>query len=52
MKIQVEKIAQEALRIAIKAIKFSKGGFDATEKKELADDLLTLAVMILQDIQD
>lgn len=52
MKIQVDNIASEALKLAIKAIRFSKGGFTSTEKKELADDLLALAILILTDVAD
>lgn len=52
MKIQVDKIAQEALKLAIKAVRFSGGGFTPAEKKELANDLLALAILILSDVAD
>ena len=52
MKIKIDNIAQEALKLAIKAIRFSKGGFTNQEKKELADDLLALAILILTDVAD
>lgn len=36
------------LRLAIKTIKFSKGGFNAEEKAELGAELLALALVLLE----
>lgn len=36
------------LRLVIKALKYSKGGFDAEEKKELGEELLNLALVLLE----
>jgi hypothetical protein len=36
------------IRLAIKAIKYSKGGFDPWEKKELGEELLALALVLLE----
>lgn len=45
-------LAPKAIRVAIKAIKFARGGFDAAEKKELGEDLLDLALELLQDLNE
>jgi hypothetical protein len=49
--INVDKTAQKALAVAIKAIKYSKDGFTAAEKQELVRDLIELAMMILSDVK-
>jgi hypothetical protein len=49
--INVDKTAQKALALAIKAIRFSKDGFDDREKQELVRDLIELAMIILGDIK-
>jgi len=43
-------LAPKAIRVAIKAIKFAKGGFNDAEKKELGEDLLELALELLTDL--
>ena len=45
-------LAPKAIRVAIKAIKFARGGFDDAEKKELGEDLLELALELLTDLAD
>lgn len=49
--INVDKTAQKALAVAIKAIRFSKDGFSDEEKTELVRDLIELAMMILGDVK-
>lgn len=41
-----------AVRVASKAIRFSRGGFNTDEKKELADDLLDLAGQLLEELNE
>lgn len=43
-------LAPKAIRVAIKAIRFARGGFDDAEKKELGEDLLELALELLTDL--
>lgn len=45
-------ISPELIRLAIKIIKFSKGGFDKEEKTELAGDLMSIAVKILESVDE
>ena len=52
IKDDVINLAPSAIRLAIKMIKFSRGGFDADEKKELGSDLLDLALLLLQGLDD
>lgn len=49
--INIDKTAQKALAIAIKAIRFSRDGFDNAEKQELVRDLIELAMLILADVK-
>ena len=48
--INIDKTAQKALALAIKAIRFSRDGFDNAEKQELVRDLIELAMLILADV--
>ena len=52
IKNEVINLAPSAIRLAIKMIRFSRGGFDDDEKKELGSDLLDLALMLLQELDD
>jgi hypothetical protein len=45
-------IAPQAIRLAIKMVKFSSGGFTTEEKKELGADLLALALVLLEQAKD
>jgi len=45
-------IAPQVIRLAIKMVKFSSGGFNADEKKELGADLLALALVLLEQVKD
>jgi len=45
-------LAPKAIRVAIKAIKFARGGFTADEKQELGSDLLELALELLTEVAD
>lgn len=47
-----QKLIRRAINVAIKVIRFSRGGFSKDEKKELAGDLLELAAMLAEDIAD
>ena len=42
----------QALRVASKAIRYSRGGFTKKEKKDLAQDLLELAELLLSALTD
>jgi hypothetical protein len=56
MKIKNEKvlmtIAPAIVRLCLKAIRFSKDGYTKDEAKELGEDLLVLALSVLQLIQE
>jgi hypothetical protein len=43
-------LAPKAIRVALKAIKFARGGFSKEEKQELGEDLLELALELLTDL--
>ena len=45
-------VALKAIRIAIKTIKFARGGFSTKEREELAGDLLDLAHDLAADMLD
>ncbi len=45
-------LAPKAIRVAVKAIRFSRGGFDDAEKKELGEDLLELALLLLTSLAE
>ena len=45
-------VALKAIRIAIKTIKFARGGFTTKEREELAGDLLDLAHDLAADLLD
>ncbi len=45
-------VAIKAIRIAIKTIKFARGGFTRKEREELAGDLLDLAHDLAADLLD
>jgi len=49
---EIIDLAPMAIRVAIKAIRFAKGGFDMDERKELGEDLLELALALLTELQD
>lgn len=50
--IDLNNVIPIAVRLAIKTLKFSKGGFSKEEKKELGEDLLELAIYLLEDSLD
>jgi hypothetical protein len=52
IKDDVINLAPSAIRLAIKMIRFSRGGFDAEEKKELGSDLLDLALLLLKELDE
>jgi len=56
MKIKNEKvlmtIAPAIVRLGLKAIRFSKDGYSKDECKELGEELLVLALSVLQLIQE
>jgi hypothetical protein len=45
-------LAPRAIRVAIKAIRFARGGFDEAEKQELGEDLLELALLLLTSLAE
>jgi|TARA_R110000803_G_scaffold165960_2_gene229354 hypothetical protein len=45
-------LAPKAIRVAVKAIRFARGGFDDNEKAELGEDLLELALLLLTSLAD
>ena len=45
-----QQVLVQAIRLLGKLIKFSRGGFDKAERKELAYDLLSLGAALLGDI--
>lgn len=49
---EVIDLAPMAIRLAIKAIKFARGGFNDDERKELGEDLLELAYLLLQELHE
>ena len=46
------KLTPRLIKLIIKTIKYSKGGLDKAERRELGEDLLMLAYEILGDIVD
>ncbi len=46
------KLTPRLIKLIIKTIKYSKGGLDREERRELGEDLLLLAYEILGDIVD
>jgi len=46
------KLTPRLIKLIIKTIKYSKGGLDKDERRELGEDLLLLAYEILGDIVD
>ena len=44
------KLTPRLIKLIIKTIKYSKGGLDKGERRELGEDLLLLAYEILGDI--
>lgn len=51
MKVQLDsKVIRRAITVAVKVIRFARGGFDRDERTELAGDLLELAGMLAEDI--
>lgn len=46
------KLTPRLIKLIIKTIKYSKGGLDKAERRELGEDLLLLAYEILGDIVD
>ena len=44
--------APSILRLVLKALKYSKGGFDAQERQELGTELLALAISLLESAQE
>lgn len=46
------KLTPRLIKLIIKTIKYSKGGLDKEERRELGEDLLLLAYEILGDIVD
>ena len=46
------RLTPRLLKLIIKTIKYSKGGLDKAERRELGEDLLLLAYEILGDIVD
>lgn len=49
MKIDLNNVLPHAVKLAIKTLKFAKGGFTKEEKQELGQDLLELAIFLLED---
>ena len=47
-----QKVIRRAITVAIKVIRFARGGFSKDEKKELAADLVDLAAILAEDIAD
>ncbi len=45
-------LAPKAIRVAIKAIRFARGGFNEAEKQELGEDLLELALELLTSLAE
>lgn len=43
-------LTPELVRLIAKVIKFSKGGFNAEERKELASDLLDLVDVVMDGV--
>jgi|14_taG_2_1085336.scaffolds.fasta_scaffold114991_3 hypothetical protein len=46
------KLTPRLIKLIIKTIKYSKGGLDKDERRELGEDLLMLAYEILGDLVD
>ncbi len=46
------KLTPRLIKLIIKTIKYSKGGLDKDERRELGEDLLMLAYEILGDVLD
>ncbi len=45
-------IAPQVIRLAIKMVKFSSGGCNQEEKKELGADLLALALVLWEQVNE
>jgi hypothetical protein len=45
-------LAPKAIRVAVKAIRFARGGFNDKEKAELGEDLLELALLLLTSLAE
>jgi hypothetical protein len=46
------KLTPRLIKLIIKTIKYSKGGLDKEERRELGEDLLMLAYEVLGDLVD
>jgi hypothetical protein len=46
------KLTPELVKLIVKTIKYSKGGLDKAERRELGFDLLELAYQLLGDLID
>jgi len=46
------RLTPRLIKLIIKTIKYSKGGLDKDERRELGEDLLLLAYEILGDLVD
>jgi hypothetical protein len=46
------KLTPELVKLIVKTIKYSKGGLNKTERRELGEDLLELAYQLLGDLID
>jgi len=52
MKNDIIDLAPKAIRVAIKAIRYARGGFTDDERKELGHDLLELALELLTELAE
>jgi len=46
------KLTPQLMRLIVKTIKYSKGGLNKEERRELGSDLLELAYQVLGDLID
>jgi len=49
---EIINLAPAAIRVAVKAIRFARGGFTQEEKAELGQDLLELALALLTELNE